>query len=138
MSAECSAGACYESIFYPTGPCGGGGGDAINRCLMDECATDAQCAANEVCVSGAKLEALKACVPVSCRTSADCGAAPGGSCIWIAGGCCGGVGSGFDVRAPTLACVYPSDWCRSDADCAAPTPFCVVDGTRAHCAAECR
>ncbi len=136
-TAACSSGACIPTTSYPSGPCGGGGADVTNKCLSDACSTDADCAAGEVCAPAGIAGPVRTCLNVSCEHDADCSAEAGGKCVWIAGGCCGGVGSGWDFRPGTLACAYPDGGCQSDAaDC--PTgEFCVIDAGRAHCGGAC-
>lgn len=136
-SSDCTAGTCYPTNVYPTGPCGGGTGDTINQCRTDACTTDADCGADSVCAPAGVVDSVRACIKAYCRTDGDCTAESGGKCVLTKGGCCGGVGNGFDVRAPTLACAYPSGWCLTDQDCAAGG-FCIVDGGRLTCSSQCR
>jgi hypothetical protein len=109
------------------------GGNIFNRCFVDACDSDDDCAAGSACAPEG-FDNARTCVPAACRTDADCDDEPGGVCLIVAGGCCS-FGAG-PLRPTELACAYPSDGCQSDMDCAEETSCNVSDG-RARCEAGC-
>jgi hypothetical protein len=113
----CAKGTC-EQVFCFTGafgPCGGGGGEVCNSCIVDECATDSDCGGGICGPPGVNpsIEGSdgRACFAASCRNDGDCTAATGGVCTFV-GGC--DVSSTFTPFQ--VACVYPGG-CLSPADC---------------------
>jgi len=132
-SADCGAGRCVQLVTSPIACSLTAGFDIRNRCVVDECASDAECAAGEVCAPEGFL-AARACMPALCASDADCTAEPGGVCAVLALGCCRSVA--YASRGTQLACVYPSDGCELDTDCA-DTESCVITAGRAHCSASC-
>jgi hypothetical protein len=133
MSTEdqcCSSTACkVGSKCYPTSPgCGGPVVLPHNACLTDQCQTDMDCMAatgdpNQICVqAGVFGKPVRSCVYARCRLDTDCAEEPSGICAPAKDPCCGTV---------SMACVYPSNGCRSNADCG--NQFCVFDGSRARC-----
>ncbi len=88
--------------------CGGAGPPAINECVTDACAGDADCGADRACVrAGEHGHVRSACVPAACRADADCAERAGGRCTAFFTPCWS---RGF-------ACSYADDPCRVDADC---------------------
>ena len=125
---ECPASEkCLEAPLAPK--CGGPLQLKLNVCAADKCASDADCAAMgpAICtIAGTLDHKIRACLPVSCLKDVDCTAEPGGICAPVIEPCCTGVSG--------LYCVYPSDGCRSGADC--PQDFhCGVTSGRASCIA---
>jgi hypothetical protein len=136
----CGEGRCYLVTFSPTGVCGAGGAEDLNRCRADECTSDADCAGGVCAPRGFRLEAnveggdVRSCILAGCRSNADCNAEPGGICAVIHHTCAERVDRypGRTVRPEQLACVYAGG-CTRDADC--PIGNCVLSDGRAVCAA---
>ena len=106
---------CYEGPLVPF--CGGVQMLPYNQCAKDQCASDAECGAGNVCLVSAVLgRKERSCFPAPCKLDDECNAAPGGQCAPVSDPCCG--------QATTLYCVYPGD-CRSNADCG--SKFCEID-----------
>src|SRR5262249_31290702 len=96
-----------------------------NECGADSCQSDADCV-NGVCVvAGALTYKVRGCMYAACKVNADCTAEPGGECVPVADPCCG--------NPAGLFCVYPSNGCRSTADCSSGS--CGTNGQRAECKA---
>ena len=117
---------CYPSPLDPF--CGGAQMLPHNQCAMDQCANDATCGAESVCLVSAVLgRKERACFPAPCKHDDECTDAAGGQCAPVADPCCG--------QAATLYCIYPGD-CRSNADCG--NGYCVIDPAkkRAACVAS--
>jgi hypothetical protein len=104
-------------------------GQYYNTCRSDACATDADCAFedfSQICVPAGVLEnGTSFCMDVLCKSDRECQAEPGGKCAPIFDGWIG-VYIG-------LACVYPSDGCRSEKECLS-TQSCKLVGQRTKCA----
>jgi hypothetical protein len=75
-------------------------------------------------------------MPAACARDEDCNAEPGGACALLALGCCRTQIGGAPNRESEIACVYPSDGCQQDEDCATGQ-YCVVLDGRAQCSASC-
>ena len=139
--AECDAGACRERVCWTAS--------------AGACATDADCAATELCVSGACVTPP---TTVTCAADADCpsgGRCDGGTCVaaCVAEVCngldddcdgsvdegCGGTCASDADCASGEACVSGScraaTSCASDADCA-PSEVCVSGTCASSCSAE--
>jgi hypothetical protein len=96
-----------------------------NQCAVDQCATDADCLAGQICgLAGALGRAIRACIPAACRVNADCTAQPGGECEPVNEPCCNTVAG--------LYCVYPGGGCRRTSDCPA-MEYCQITGDAALC-----
>lgn len=123
--ADCMAGKCVEA---PLGPqCGGPTPLPHNICTTDQCQSDADCEFG-VCLKGGILPGrpVNTCLQAFCLSHGDCNEEPDGVCAAFTGSCCSGV--------TAVACVYPSDGCRSDGDCA-PDFHCELQANRARCVA---
>jgi hypothetical protein len=129
----CSAGACYETLVYPSGQCGLGGASIQNTCREDECSTEGDCPSG-ICgppglTSSSSVEwgATRQCFPADCRSNDDCTKAAGGICSLIAGSCSRSLPLSDAFLPARLACVY-ADGCVRNSDC--PRGVCtVVDGS---------
>ncbi|MBI4700258.1 MAG: hypothetical protein HY744_03660 [Deltaproteobacteria bacterium] len=100
----------------------------VNHCVADACSKDADCNAQGdimVCIPGGTMgRPMASCVEAPCKLDSDCKAEPGGICAPVTKTTCD--------RPVGLYCVYyPSDGCRSDADCQGK--YCLVAGGRASC-----
>lgn len=119
-TSECAEGSCHASTSLPY--CGGVELPQFNRCVVDECVSDAECSGNgsgAICAPAGVLgQPARKCVTAFCRTSADCTAEAGGYCAPIDNPCCG--------QPSGLGCVYPSG-CRGDSDCT--SGYCDLDYT---------
>jgi hypothetical protein len=132
-SRPCATGNCYPALTFPSGQCGGGGARDVNRCLSDECATDADCPTGSVCgprgltnKEGYSGGAVRQCLKASCRTSADCTVRAGGMCALVQSNCAPAANGAFTFLPAELACVYPSG-CTSQSDCPSnPASICRV------------
>jgi hypothetical protein len=131
-TSPCAKGTC-EQVFCFEGafaPCGAGGGGVCNMCIVDECATDGDCAGGVCGAPGVNFNPRiagsdgRACFSASCRNDSDCTAAAGGVCTFV-GGCYPALAAAF--MPFQVACVYPGG-CLSPADCCGG----------AVCAANCR
>jgi hypothetical protein len=132
MSTEdqcCSSAACkVGSKCYLTSPgCVGPVVLPHNACLADQCQTDMDCMVsgdlNQICVApGVFGNPVRSCFSAGCRLDTDCTEEPSGICAPVNNPCCATV---------SMACVYPSNGCRSDANC--KNLFCVIEGSRAQC-----
>jgi len=115
--------ACYLGPLVPV--CAGVAMAPHNQCAVDQCAKDADCAANQICaLAGTFGLEIRACVAASCKLDTDCTAHAGGMCAPAQDPCC--------VASDGLFCVYPGNGgCRSDADCPPtsghPTRYCSPD-----------
>jgi len=103
-------------------------GQYYNVCQGDECQTDKDCefdGSGKICVpAGVLKNGASFCMDFRCTTDSNCREEAGGKCAPI-----------FDGRLGTyisLACIYPSDGCRSEADCLA-AQSCAIQGARARC-----
>jgi hypothetical protein len=122
-TADCAAkggGACFAGQDLQF--CGGAF-PGFNRCVVDDCTTDAECKQNDpdsVCApDGAFGLPKRHCVHATCFVDADCTAKPGGECLFVGDNpCCS------HPSPDGLACVYPGD-CVKDADC--PNGACDID-----------
>ncbi|MCC6521863.1 MAG: hypothetical protein IT373_04315 [Polyangiaceae bacterium] len=120
-TAECAAGLCLTTPVVPY--CGGIQPAEYNVCAGDECQSDASCGFG-ICLPAPMLgRKVRACMYAQCRDDGDCAAEPGGRCAPVEEPCCGTVSG--------LYCVYPSDGCRTDADC--PGGYCQPGNDRASC-----
>ncbi len=102
------------------------------RCY-DVCASDADCGVDRACLCATQaisvnggsgshpLGAVDQCLPATCRTGADCASGECGAAPDV----CGQGGSVIG-----LYCRTAEDECRSNDDCAQPTPVCSIDVTR--------
>ncbi|MBK6515537.1 MAG: hypothetical protein IPM79_05075 [Polyangiaceae bacterium] len=121
-TADCAEGTCLTTPVTPF--CGGVEMEPHNVCAVDECDNEGDCQGGDsICLSAPMLgHKIRSCFYAACHTDLDCTAESGGICAPVSEPCCGGVAG--------LFCVYPSDGCRSNADCAdghcAPGP----DGAR--------
>lgn len=131
-SVDCPAGSCFSQVVGVGIACGLGGFDTINQCLSDRCQTDADCPETEICAPLGMSGPVRHCIAAACRSDADCTAAPGGACVAFAESCC----TTYHAQAQQLACVYPSDGCQKNEDCAAGQ-VCVVTAGGARCALSC-
>lgn len=106
--------------------CGGAAPTDYNACIgpEDECLDCGKLSAT--CVPGGALGyEIGACVSQACGSDADCDAEDGGRCLPVDDPCCGAV---------SFQCAYPSDGCRTSADCDEGS-YCGVDveAERARC-----
>ena len=80
-------------------------------CRVDQCLTDGDCAAGQVCNCASQFGGNgfhnNACIATGCRVDADCGA--GGFCSPATNNRCGGVAGYY--------CHGAADTCDTDADC---------------------
>jgi hypothetical protein len=87
--------------------CGGPAPPPGNRCLYDQCESDADCTAHPHGFCSGDLP--RQCVYGPCTTNADCSKRAGGTCVLqLVGGYCPG---------PAVFCRYPDDPCTSNGDC---------------------
>jgi hypothetical protein len=123
-TVDCASGACHVTPVIPF--CGGVMQEPHNVCVADQCADDDVCGAGMICVPAGTLgRKVRACAPAACKLDADCGAEQDGVCAPVTEPCCS-----FDAG---LYCVYPSDGCRSNADC--PGGYCEITSEgRTQCA----
>ena len=119
-SADCTPGSkCYNEAILPAHTCGVVSFPPLNVCDWDMCNDQEGCEKDAVCLPrGAEARPNRDCLPAACRTDADCRVEPGGICAPVEDPCC-------PVWAG-LYCVYPTDGCRTGADCAL-SQTCVVD-----------
>jgi hypothetical protein len=132
----CETGTCYAVAIWPGGAgyCGAGGVDVLNRCLVEECSSDADCPDNGFCAPRGVVGQLhrqqfplRHCIPAACKANAGCTDRPGGVCALVGGDCVPSEIRIFDYFPPQLACVYP-DGCTHHADCPQRHECTVVDG----------
>ena len=116
--ADCTAG--------PNGRCSFGMIGAF--CSYDDCFTDADCAAGEVCsCDGAYFSGANVCVPANCHVNSDC---TSGRCSPSYGCLVGGGPEGW-------YCHTAADACAVDADCSgSPGGRCAYDTTTRRWACE--
>src|SRR6185437_5821899 len=109
-TSDCTAGAgCYPAGEIQA--CGGAF-PGYNICISDSCASDADCAKNEICApAGAFGYPKRQCFAADCKMDADCTAKPGGACVPIGGNhCC-------SLPIPDgLGCGYPGN-CAGGTSC---------------------
>lgn len=121
-SSECSEGACYQNNVMPNFGCGGAQPMDMNVCATDACDSDADCmqgVGQMICAPrGVGGSPIRHCMVAACRTDVDCTAEPGGICAPVQNPCC----SSWEG----LYCVYPSNGCRTQADCQ-NGDNCIVD-----------
>jgi hypothetical protein len=119
-SADCAG--AGEKCYAPFGYCGGIIGPA-NQCLSDQCQTNSDCAGDPaVCVKAGMLGyPINACAPAHCQLDSECNAMAGGRCAPVKMPCC--------TTRVELYCVYSNGGCRTDKDCDAAKPFCVIEPT---------
>ena len=124
-TGECLQGTCLLAPLVPY--CGGPQPLEYNMCGTDQCQSDTICMGggyDGVCLPAPMLgRQVRACMSVSCRVNADCTAEGGGYCAPIDDPCCN--------DAAGLYCVYPSNGCRSSADC--PSGYCQPSAEGTHC-----
>ncbi|MBI4956185.1 MAG: hypothetical protein HY908_29470 [Myxococcales bacterium] len=121
-TSECASGLCLTAPLAPY--CGGPQPLEYNVCATDACQSDADCPGS-VCLPAPMMSyQVRSCFYAQCKVSSDCAAEPGGVCAPVRDACCNG--------SVGLYCVYPSDGCRSGADCDAGE-YCLPDADRAHC-----
>jgi hypothetical protein len=132
--SDCSEGQCFTIATQPLQCSSTAGVDQQNVCVVDECDSDADCAGGFCTPAG--FAPGRSCVTAACSRDADCSAEPGGACALLALGCCGYRIGGGPERDASIACVYPSDGCQLDSDCASGE-YCVVRAGRARCVANC-
>jgi hypothetical protein len=132
--SECSEGQCFTVNRAQLQCSPSAGFDQWNECVVDACDGDADCAGGFCTPAG--FAPGRACIPAACSRDADCSAEPGGACAYLDLGCCEGRVGGAPQRDASIACVYPSDGCQLDSDCAS-SERCVVREGRARCAASC-
>jgi hypothetical protein len=134
-SGDCAEGVCF-AVTTPALLCSASAGfDTWNQCRVDECTSDADCP-NGLC-SPPGYGSGRACIAAACARDEDCNAEPGGACVLIPLGCCRFQVGGAPTRGDEqIACVYPSDGCQVDDDCAAGE-YCLVVAGRARCSASC-
>jgi hypothetical protein len=127
-SAECPDGLCYTGPFGAF--CGGAFPAPSNRCLVDECQSDADCRArgfSSFCAPAGTFNwPVRTCRAAACQQNADCTEELGGLCAPVTADCCD--------RPAALTCVYPSGGCFSSADC--DGGFCVTERGRALCSPD--
>ncbi|MBI4706119.1 MAG: hypothetical protein HY744_33915 [Deltaproteobacteria bacterium] len=101
---------------------------AVNYCVADACTKDADCDSSgspQACVPGGTMgRPMATCVDAPCKLDSDCKVEKGGICAPVTKTTCD--------RPAGLFCVYPSDGCRSDADCPEELS-CLVASGRASC-----
>jgi hypothetical protein len=122
---ECTEGICYEAPLTPY--CGGPAMQPHNECGVDQCDKNADCMMGNVggvCVPAGALEfKVAACMYAACKHDTDCTDEPGAICAVVSDPCCN--------NAAGLYCVYPSDGCRTAADC--PGGYCTTDTEKSFC-----
>jgi hypothetical protein len=124
-TADCSTGRC---VHWPDPSyCGGMQPMAQNRCIADDCQSDADCESIwpfwGVCVeAGVFGHAVRTCVNMACRVDADCNAKPGGRCMPVVEPCCS--------QPRGLFCNYPGEGCRDESDC--PDGYCGINEGSKH------
>ncbi len=103
------------------------GEPAINVCVAEACAADADCDPGKTCIRpGEYGHAISACVDATCATDADCVDGAEGQCTPFFSACF--------VRG--FHCTYLIDACRTDADCperGAPKVCLPLDGGGTEC-----
>lgn len=120
--SDCSVGTCNWVDTIGAGYCfEEGETEAYNRCVTDECSSDADCP-DGFCTDPGVLP-LRVCIPGTCKTDADCARRPGGICTSVAPGCPSCTGN-----LTVAACVYPDDGCTYFADCPEGSVCEVKDG----------
>jgi hypothetical protein len=133
-SSDCGEGQCF-AVTTPALLCSAtAGADTWNQCRVDECSLDDDCPDGLCTPLG--FGSGRSCMPAACVRDEDCGAEPGGACALLALGCCRTQIGGAPHRETEIACVYPSDGCQRDEDCATGQ-YCVVLDGRAQCSASC-
>jgi hypothetical protein len=130
---DCAVGRCVAITSSPITCSLTAGFDTRNRCVVDKCQSDADCPVDNVCTPEG-FDSARGCISSTCHSDADCKAEPDGVCAVLALGCCRDVA--YASRGTQLGCVYPSDGCEADNDCAS-RESCVVTAGRAHCSASC-
>jgi hypothetical protein len=129
MDQCCSTESCTgdSKCFAKLGTCDIQG-QYYNTCRKDECETDADCTIEgftELCVPAGVLQnGTSFCMNAVCYADKDCKEVPGGKCAPIF--------DGFIGIYVSLACIYPSDGCRSEKDCLG-SQTCKIEGQRARC-----
>ena len=122
-TAACNgAGICLTAPLFPY--CGGPQPLEYNVCATDQCQSDADCSGNVCLPSPMMGYQVRTCFAAQCKLSSECTAEAGGVCAPVRDACCNGTVG--------LYCVYPSDGCRSGADCNNDA-YCMLDFDRAHC-----
>lgn len=111
---ECSSTAdCTMGLkCFPIAECQGVSTTPVNRCVKDECTSDAECTAqpNGVCgFAGMFSYPVRQCIYGSCMTNSDCTDGQNGVCTMVLQSC------GFEAKG--LHCAYDHDECQSDGDC---------------------
>jgi len=122
-TARCAEGLCLSTPLTPF--CGGVQQVEYNVCAVDQCDNQGDCNGQDsVCLSAPMLGyKVRACYYTQCRHDTDCEAEVGGICAPVQEPCCGG--------SAGLYCVYPSDGCRTNADCV--DGYCQPGVDRATC-----
>jgi hypothetical protein len=92
-------------------------------CVYDECRTDADCAAQHVCMPGGLYDEISQCIEALCRKNEDCSARPDGRCRLVRTGFKG-------TKSRIAACVYPDDVCDNNRGCEGGNQECVYDRER--------
>jgi hypothetical protein len=107
-STDCEGGlACHLAPVAPA--CFGLRPVPHNICASAECVGTVDCRGPAICAPpGTVHNQVAVCIPAFCKHDADCQAEAGGVCATVESPCC---------AALSLACVYPSDGCRSNGDC---------------------
>lgn len=125
-SGQCESGSCLVAPVVPY--CGGPQPLEYNVCATDQCTSDSDCADwGGICLPAPMLgRKVRACMYAACQVNADCTKEPGGYCAPVQDPCCGSPSG--------LYCVYPSNGCRSDGDCA--SGWCVPTEDEGICQAE--
>jgi hypothetical protein len=111
QDSQCTAGhnGRCSKIYGGTGP--------SCYCTYDQCVTNADCSAGQVCMcQGAQGRDQNVCVPASCQNDADC---PGHQYC---------MRSTVSLGGAHYECTTQSDQCRDDADCA-KYDVCMWDAT---------
>jgi hypothetical protein len=118
-------------VLWPFGPyCGGIQPQPNNQCVADQCEQASDCPAPppafvSICTPASTLGfPTRTCFIGTCQVDGDCSAEAGGICAPVTTACCS--------SANIVACVYPSDGCRSDNDCGNDA-HCDIDGEAARC-----
>ncbi len=91
----------------------------VIMCTYDECTTDGQCSANQLCAcgtdDGSDGRTANLCIPSNCRVDSDCGS--GGYCSPSWGTSCGALGGVVGYYCHTAGDLCATDECTNDGDC---------------------